>query len=159
MKRSVLLIVNGERHEVFIEPNRTLLGVLREELSLTGAKEACGSGECGACVVLVDGKTVNSCITLAMEAEEKEIETIEGLPKGRHLHPLQQSFIDHHAFQCGFCTPGMIMTAKSFLDRNSDPTRDEIRNGIAGNICRCTGYENIVDAVLKAAQEIKSKDQ
>ena len=158
MKRSVLLIVNGERHEVFIEPNRTLLGVLREELSLTGAKEACGSGECGACVVLLDGKPVNSCITLAMEAEEKKIQTIEGLPKGRHLHPLQQSFIDHHAFQCGFCTPGMIMTAKSFLDRNSDPTKDEIRNGIAGNICRCTGYENIVDAVLKAAQETKSRD-
>ncbi len=154
MKRSVLLRINGERHEVYIKPNRTLLEVLREDLLLTGAKEACGAGECGTCTVLVDGKPVNSCITLAMEAEGKEIETIEGLSKGGDLHPLQEAFIDHHAFQCGFCTPGMIMTAKAFLNRKPGPTKQEIRNAIAGNICRCTGYENAVDAILNAAKEM-----
>ena len=154
MKRSVLLRINGERHEVYIKPNRTLLEVLREDLLLTGAKEACGAGECGTCTVLVDGKPVNSCITLAMEAEGKEIETIEGLSKGGDLHPLQEAFIDHHAFQCGFCTPGMIMTAKAFLNRKPGPAKQEIRNAIAGNICRCTGYENAVDAILNAAKEM-----
>ncbi len=154
MKRSVLLRINGERHEVYIKPNRTLLEVLREDLLLTGAKEAWGAGECGTCTVLVDGKPVNSCITLAMEAEGKEIETIEGLSKGGDLHPLQEAFIDHHAFQCGFCTPGMIMTAKAFLNRKPGPTKQEIRNAIAGNICRCTGYENAVDAILNAAKEM-----
>jgi carbon-monoxide dehydrogenase small subunit len=154
MKRSVALRVNGERHEVLIKPNRTLLEVLRDDLFLTGAKEACGTGECGACMVLVDGKPVNSCITLAMEAEEKDIETIEGLAKGADLHPLQKAFIDNHAFQCGFCTPGMILNARVFLDRNPEPTKEDIRNAIAGNICRCTGYENIVDAVLNAAKQM-----
>lgn len=154
MKRMVLLRVNGERHEVYIKPNRTLLEVLREDLLLTGAKEACGAGECGTCTVLVDGKPVNSCITLAMEAEGKEIETIEGLSKGGDLHPLQEAFIDYHAFQCGFCTPGMLMTAKAFLNRKPGPTKQEIRNAIAGNICRCTGYENAVDAILNAAKEM-----
>ncbi len=154
MKRMVLLRVNGERHEVYIKPNRTLLEVLREDLLLTGAKEACGAGECGTCTVLVDGKPVNSCITLAMEAEGKEIETIEGLSKGGDLHPLQEAFIDYHAFQCGFCTPGMIMTAKAFLNRSTEPKKEDIRNAIAGNICRCTGYENAVDAILNAAKEM-----
>ncbi|MEA2038203.1 MAG: (2Fe-2S)-binding protein [Thermodesulfobacteriota bacterium] len=155
MKRGILLSVNGERREVFIEPNRTLLDVLREELSLTGVKEACGRGECGACTVLVDGNPVNSCITLAVEAEGKEIETIEGLSNGGDLHPLQEAFIEHHSFQCGFCTPGIIMTAKAFLDRNPEPTEEEIKNAVAGNICRCTGYDNIVDGILNAAEEIK----
>lgn len=155
MKRGILLSVNGERREVFIEPNRTLLDVLREDLSLTGVKEACGRGECGACTVLVDGKPVNSCITLAVEAEGKEIETIEGLSNGGDLHPLQEAFIEHHSFQCGFCTPGIIMTAKAFLDRNHEPTEEEIKNAVAGNICRCTGYDNIVDGILNAAEEIK----
>ena len=154
MKRSVLLTVNGERHEVFIEPNLTLLELLREDLNLKGAKEACGIGACGACIVLMDGKPVNACIVLALEAEGKEIETIEGLAKGNDLHPLQRSFIDHYSFQCGFCTPGTIMTAKAFLHRNPKPSRDEVKNGIAGNICRCTGYENIVDGILNAAKEI-----
>ena len=153
MKSSVILRVNGEKHEVLIKPNRTLLDVLRNELLLTGTKEACGSGECGACTVLVDGKPVNSCITLAVEAEGKEILTIEGLSRDGRLHPLQKAFMDHHAFQCGFCTPGMIMAAKAFLDRNPEPTREDIRNAIAGNICRCTGYENAVDAVLDVAVE------
>lgn len=154
MKRSVLLTVNGERHEVFIGPNLTLLELLREELNLKGAKEACGIGACGACTVLMDGKPVNACIVLALEAEGKEIETIEGLAKGNDLHPLQRSFIDHYSFQCGFCTPGTIMTAKAFLHRNPEPSRDEVKNGIAGNICRCTGYENIVDGILNAAKEM-----
>ena len=154
MKTRILLKVNGERHEVFIEPNRTLLDVLREELLLKGVKEACGAGECGACTVLMDGKPVNSCITLAVEAEGREIETIEGLSNGGNLHPLQKSFIEHHSFQCGFCTPGIIMTAKAFLDRNPEPTEEEITNGIAGNICRCTGYDNIVDGILNAAKGI-----
>ena len=154
-KRAVLLRVNGERHEVFIEPNRILLDVLREELVLTGAKEACGTGACGACTVLLDGKPANSCITLAMEAEGKKIETIEGLSGEGDLHPLQRAFIEHHAFQCGFCTPGMILTARALLYRNPDPTKVEIRNGISGNICRCTGYENIVDAILNAAKGIE----
>ena len=153
MKRSIFLTVNGERHEVFIEPNRTLLEVLRDKLLLTGAKEACGAGECGACMVLIEGKPVNSCIALAVEAEGKAIETIEGLSKGADLHPLQESFIDFHAFQCGFCTPGMIMTARAFIERSSEPTKEEIKNAIAGNICRCTGYENAVDAILNAARE------
>lgn len=154
-KRAVLLRVNGERHEVFIEPNRILLDVLREELVLTGAKEACGTGACGACTVLLDGRPANSCITLAMEAEGKKIETIEGLSGEGDLHPLQRAFIEHHAFQCGFCTPGMILTARALLYRNPDPTKVEIRNGISGNICRCTGYENIVDAILNAAKGIE----
>lgn len=154
MKRSVLLRVNGERHEIYIKPNRTLLEALRKDLLLTGAKEACGAGECGACTVLVGGKPVNSCIMLAVEAEGKEIETIEGLSKGGDLHPLQEAFIDHHAFQCGFCTPGMIMTAKAFLNRKPGPTKQEIRDAIAGNICRCTGYENAVDAILNSAKEM-----
>ena len=154
MKRNVLLRVNGERHEVYIKPNRTLLEVLREDLLLTGAKEACGAGECGACTVVVDGKPVNSCIMLAVEAEGKEIETIEGLSKEGDLHPLQKAFISHHAFQCGFCTSGMIMTAKAFLNRKPGPTKQEIRNAIAGNICRCTGYENAVDAIFNATKEM-----
>ena len=154
MKTRILLKVNGERREVFIEPNRTLLDVLREELLLKGVKEACGAGECGACTVLVDGKPVNSCITLAVEAEGREVETIEGLSNGGNLHPLQKSFIEHHSFQCGFCTPGIIMTAKALLDRNPEPTEEEITNGIAGNICRCTGYDNIVDGILNAATGI-----
>ncbi len=158
MKRRVLLSVNGEKHEMLIKPNSTLLEVLRDELLLTGAKEACGSGECGACTVLVDGKPVNSCITLAVEAEAKEIETIEGLSKGGELHPLQEAFIDHHAFQCGFCTPGMIMSAKAFLKRSPEPTKEEIRDAISGNICRCTGYENAVDAILGTAMETEKQE-
>ena len=154
MKRQAIFRVNGERHDVLIEPNRTLLELLREDLNLKGAKEACGLGACGACTVLTDGKPVNACIVLALEAEGKEIETIEGLAKGNDLHPLQRSFIDHYSFQCGFCTPGTIMTAKAFLHRNPQPTREQTRNGIAGNICRCTGYENIVDGILNAAGEL-----
>ncbi len=154
MKQRVLLMVNGEKREVFIKPNFTLIEVLRENLSLKGTKEACGNGECGACTVLMDGIPVNSCITLAIEAEGKEIETIEGLSNGGNLHPLQKAFIDHHSFQCGFCTPGVIMAAKSLLDRNPEPTEKEVRHAVAGNICRCTGYDNIVDGILNATKQI-----
>lgn len=159
MKRRAVLRVNGEDHEVFIRPNRTLLEVLRQDLHLTGAKEACGIGACGACTVLVDGSPVNSCITLAVDVEGKEVETIEGLAQGDHLHPLQKAFINHHAFQCGFCTPGMIMAAKALLQRNTVPTEEEIKKALSGNLCRCTGYANITHAILSAAEEIrKSRD-
>ena len=155
MKKRVVLRVNDEDHEVLIKPNRTLLEVLRQDLHLTGAKEACGIGACGACTVLVDGSPVNSCIILAVDVEGKEVETIEGLAQGDHLHPLQKAFIKHHAFQCGFCTPGMIMAAKALLQRNTVPTEEEIKKALSGNLCRCTGYVNISHAILSAAEEIR----
>jgi carbon-monoxide dehydrogenase small subunit len=154
-KKRVLLRVNGEDHEVLIKSNRTLIEVLRQDLHLTGAKEACGIGACGACTVLVNGKPVHSCITLAEEVEGKEVETIEGLAQGGKLHPLQQAFMDYHAFQCGFCTPGMIMAAKALLNRNLRPTEQEVKSAISGNLCRCTGYGNIVEAILNTAREIE----
>jgi carbon-monoxide dehydrogenase small subunit len=154
-KKRVLLRVNGEDHEVLIKSNRTLIEVLRQDLHLTGAKEACGMGACGACTVLVNGKPVHSCITLAEEVEGKEVETIEGLAQGGKLHPLQQAFMDYHAFQCGFCTPGMIMAAKALLNRNLRPTEQEVKSAISGNLCRCTGYGNIVEAILSTAREIE----
>ena len=154
-KKRVLLRVNGEDHEVLIKSNRTLIEVLRQDLHLTGAKEACGMGACGACTVLVNGKPVHSCIILAEEVEGKEVETIEGLAQGGKLHPLQQAFMDYHAFQCGFCTPGMIMTAKALLNRNLRPTEQEVKSAISGNLCRCTGYGNIVEAILNTAREIE----
>jgi len=154
-KKRVLLRVNGEDHEVLIKSNRTLIEVLRQDLHLTGAKEACGMGACGACTVLVNGKPVHSCIILAEEVEGKEVETIEGLAQGGKLHPLQQAFMDYHAFQCGFCTPGMIMAAKALLNRNLRPTEQEVKSAISGNLCRCTGYGNIVEAILNTAREIE----
>ena len=154
-KKRVLLRVNGEDHEVLIKSNRTLIEVLRQDLHLTGAKEACGMGACGACTVLVNGKPVHSCITLAEEVEGKEVETIEGLAQGGKLHPLQQAFMDYHAFQCGFCTPGMIMAAKALLNRNLRPTEQEVKSAISGNLCRCTGYGNIVEAILNTAREME----
>jgi len=155
MKKRTVLRVNGEDHELWIKPNRTLLEVLRRDLHLTGAKEVCGMGACGACTVLVNGKPVNSCITLAAEVEGKEIETIEGLTQKGKLHPLQKAFINHHAFQCGFCTSGMIMAAKALLQRNTAPTEEEIKQALSGNLCRCTGYVNITHAILSAAEEIR----
>ena len=154
-KKRVLLRVNGEDHEVLIKSNRTLIEVLRQDLHLTGAKEACGMGACGACTVLVNGKPVHSCITLAEEVEGKEVETIEGLAQGGKLHPLQQAFMDYHAFQCGFCTPGMIMAAKALLNRNLHPTEQEVKSAISGNLCRCTGYGNIVEAILSTVREME----
>ncbi len=146
------LKINGQLYEVTVEPNRTLLDVLRYDLGLTGTKEGCSTGNCGSCTVLLDGKAVNSCLVLAAEVEGKEITTIEGLAEHGKLHPLQQAFIDEGAVQCGFCTPGMILSAKAFLDSNPNPTEAQVRMAIAGNICRCTGYDKIVKAILRAAK-------
>jgi carbon-monoxide dehydrogenase small subunit len=151
MKRLVQLKVNGERHEIAVEPYHTLLKVLREELGLTGTKRGCDQGECGACTVLMDGLPVPSCLILAVQAQGREITTIEDLAQERELHPLQQAFIEHFGFQCGFCTPGMILTAKALLDGNPHPTEDEIKEAIAGVICRCTGYVQVIEAIQAAA--------
>jgi len=150
-KQLIELRVNGEPHELAVEPQRTLLEVLREDLGLTGAKEACGTGECGACTVLMDGKSILSCLTLAIEAQGKKITTIEGLAKNGELHPLQKAFIRHGAIQCGYCTSGMILNAKAILDENPRPSRDEILKGLEGNLCRCTGYNKILEAVMAAS--------
>lgn len=152
MKQPVMLKINEENYELILDPRRTLLEVLRNDLGLTGTKEGCGEGVCGACTVLLDGKAVNSCLIMAVEVNRREILTIEGLAKGGDLHPLQQSFIDHWAIQCGFCTPGMILSAKALLDKNPHPNEDEIRRTLAGNLCRCTGYAKIVKAISKCFQ-------
>lgn len=152
MKQVLTLRINGEDYEVFVEPYKTLQNVLREELNFTGVKEGCQDGNCGSCTVLVDGKAVKSCLMLAPQARGKEILTIEGLAKDGQLHPLQQAFIDHFALQCGYCTPGMILTAKALLSENPNPTEDEVREALHGNLCRCTGYTKIVEAVLAAAK-------
>ncbi len=147
----IRLDVNGGIREVTIQPHWTLLYVLREELGLNGPKCSCDVGDCGACTVLIDGKAVPSCLVLAAQAEDKKIITIEGLSDGKKLHPLQEAFAKHGAIQCGFCTPGMILSAKALLDENPHPTEDEVRNAIAGNLCRCTGYAKIVAAILDVA--------
>lgn len=146
-KRLIELFVNGERHEVAVKPNDTLLEVLREKLGLVGAKEGCGVGECGACTVLRDGRPILSCITLAVDAAGSHITTIEGLSDGEDMHPLQTSFVRHGAVQCGFCTPGMILTAKELIDREENPSTTQIKEAIAGNLCRCTGYIKIIEAI------------
>ena len=145
--------VNGQNRVLTVEPYRTLLEILRYELGLTGTKEGCGSGNCGSCTVLLDGKAVNSCLVLVAEVEGKEITTIEGLSLRGELHPLQQAFIDEGAVQCGFCTPGVILTATSFLELNPRPTETQIRRAIAGNLCRCTGYDKIVRAIMRVANQ------
>jgi carbon-monoxide dehydrogenase small subunit len=151
MKVKVNLKVNGFTYISEIESKRTLLEVIRKDLELTGTKEGCGLGECGACVVLLDGRAVNSCVTLAVQANGREVTTIEGLERADgNLHPVQQAFIDHGAIQCGFCTAGMVLSAKALLDENPQPTELEVRDAIAGNICRCTGYKKIVEAILAA---------
>jgi len=145
--------VNGQNRVLTVEPYRTLLEILRYELGLTGTKEGCGSGNCGSCTVLLDGKAVNSCLVLVAEVEGKEITTIEGLSLRGELHPLQQAFIDEGAVQCGFCTAGVILTAKSFLESTPRPTETQIRQAIAGNLCRCTGYDKIVRAIMRVANQ------
>lgn len=150
-KRSMKVKINGKEHEIVSGPGTTLLDVLRYELRLTGTKEGCGTGSCGSCTVLVDGKAVNSCLVIIGEVEGKEITTIEGLSRQGTLHPLQQAFISQGAVQCGFCTPGVILTAKAFLDSNPHPTESQIRQAIAGNLCRCTGYDKIVRAIMSVA--------
>ncbi len=156
-KINLTLKINGEGYEIATNPNRTLLEILREDLLLTGTKESCGEGSCGACTILLDGLPVRSCLLLVTEAEGKEITTIEGLSKGEKLNPVQESFIEHHAIQCGFCGPGMILTAYSLLNHNPHPTEEDIRFAISGNVCRCTGYAKIVEAV-KAASD-KGREQ
>ncbi len=148
----IFLKVNGINYKLAIEPQRTLVEVLRETLGLTGTKKSCSEGECGACTVLMDGKPVTSCLVLAMDAQGKEIQTIEGLSDGEKLHPIQEAFLKHGAIQCGFCTPGMVMSAKAFLEENPKPTAAEARKAISGNLCRCTGYQQIVDAILAASK-------
>lgn len=149
------MTVNGQAVEVAAAPHARLLDVLREELYLTGTKEGCGIGECGACTVLVDGQNVNACLMLAASAEGKHILTIEGIAGDEGLHPIQQAILDHHALQCGFCTPGLIMSIKALLDGNLEPTREEIKTAISGNLCRCTGYEQVVAAVEDAAAAMR----
>lgn len=151
MKSLIDLKVNGQNYEVAVDTRRTLLEVLREELGFTGTKNGCDQGECGTCTVLLDGKPVHSCLTLAVGIQGKEVTTIEGLAKGDELHPLQQAFVDHGAIQCGFCTPGMILTGKALLEKNHSATEDEIRRAISGNLCRCTGYVKIVEAIKAVA--------
>jgi carbon-monoxide dehydrogenase small subunit len=153
MKYSLSLQVNGEFYNLEIDAQRTLLDVIRNELALTGTKEGCGNGECGACTVLLDGHPVNACLVLALQAEGKEVLTIEGLGQEGALHPLQEAFISQGAIQCGFCTPGMVLSAKALLDRNPRPKENEIREALTGNLCRCTGYQKIIEAVLSLQNE------
>jgi len=158
-KRILSLQVNGRVMEVASAPNRTLLQVLREDLGLTGAKEGCGLGECGACTVLLNGNPVNACLVLAEQAYGARIDTIEGVANGNELHPLQEAFVELGAIQCGYCTPGMILTSKAFIEKNPDPSEEEVRRALSGNLCRCTGYEKIVEAVLAAAERMRGKEE
>ena len=153
-KIALQLTINGERHEVVTEPHRTLLDVLRVDLGLTGTKENCLEAECGVCTVLLDGRAVNACILLAAQCQGREVLTIEGLERDGQLHPLQQAFIDHGAVQCGYCIPAMILSAKAFLDECPAPTEAQVREALAGNLCRCTGYQKIAEAVLAAARDL-----
>jgi carbon-monoxide dehydrogenase small subunit len=148
VKIAVSFTVNGSRREAMVEPKTTLLEVIREDLGLTGAKEGCGKGECGACTVIIDGDAAPSCLILAAGAEGKAITTIEGIIEGGRLHPLQEAFVKYHASQCGFCTPGMILTAKAYLDKHPNPNEAEIREVMMGNLCRCTGYVKIIEAIM-----------
>ncbi len=157
MKQLITLSVNGESCEVAVEPRTILLDVLREMLGLTGTKKACDFGNCGSCTVLMDGKAVLSCLILAVDAQGKDILTVEGMAKDGQLHPLQRAFIDHGAIQCGFCTPGMLLSAKALLDENPRPTEEEVRQAISGNLCRCTGYHKIVEAIVDVAQSSKRR--
>lgn len=153
MKKQIHLTVNGEEIYAQIEPNKTLLWFLREELGLTGTKEGCGAGECGACTVILNGKAVNSCLVMALEADGGNIQTIEGEAKNGELSNLQRAFIDKNALQCGFCTPGMIMSARALLNQNPNPSREEIKEAMQGNLCRCTGYEPIIEAIEEAVKK------
>ncbi len=151
-KHTITLIVNGQKEELLINSNMTLLHVLREQLALTGTKNGCEAGECGACTVFVDGEPVNSCMTLAVELDGREITTIEGLASGEKITPLQEAFADLNAVQCGYCTPGVLMAATALLRRNPTPTAEDIQKALVGNLCRCTGYQRIIDAVMEASR-------
>ncbi len=155
MSRHVSTTINGDAVDFLCEPEETLLDVLRDRLALTGSKEGCGSGDCGACSVMLDGRLVCSCLVLGAEAEGRDIETIEGMADGKGLHPLQRHFLEQAALQCGICTPGFLVAAKALLDREPEPSETEVRYWLAGNLCRCTGYDKIVRAVLSAAAEMR----
>ena len=154
-KLKIQFKINGKSSSLNVEPHRTLLDIIREDLKLTGTKQGCGQGECGSCTVIMGGKTVNSCLIPAIEADGQEITTIEGLAEGETMNPIQQAFVDHAGMQCGFCTPGMIMYAKVLLDENGNPSEAEIREGIEGNFCRCTGYTKIIESIGAAAEMMK----
>jgi carbon-monoxide dehydrogenase small subunit len=154
----VRLFLNNQEQVIEVDSNRTLLDVLRTDLGLTGTKYGCGIGECGACTVIIDGKAKNACLVLIGQVDGKKVETVEGLAQGDKLHPLQEAFLEEHALQCGYCTPGMLMSSKALLDKNPNPSLEEIKISIAGNLCRCTGYKPIVAAVKKAALKIQKKD-
>ncbi len=156
MVKDIEFTVNGRTRKVQVKPNDLLLNVIRDNLNLKGTKYGCGTGECGTCTVLLDGKPVLSCLTLAVAADGRSITTIEGIGKESQLHPLQQAFVDVGAVQCGYCTPGMILSAKALLDRNADPTEDEIKQAIKGNLCRCTGYVKIIAAIQLASKRMRS---
>ena len=153
-KELITLNVNGEPYEALVKPNSTLLDMLRDQLELTGAKRGCDAGDCGSCTVIMNGRPVNACLVLALKADGAEITTIEGLAEGTELHPIQEAFVECGTIQCGFCTPGMVLSAKALLDRNPRPTEDEIKTGISGNLCRCTGYIKIVEAIQAASQKM-----
>ena len=155
-KQHVTTTVNNDEFEFLCEPKESMLDVLRDELNLTGSKEGCATGDCGACSVVMDGRLVCSCLILGVEMEGKSIETIEGMADGEKLHPLQQQFLDHAALQCGICTPGVLVAAKALLEKNPDPTEIEVRYWLAGNLCRCTGYDKIIRAVMDAAKEMRA---
>jgi carbon-monoxide dehydrogenase small subunit len=154
-KQHVTTTINGDETELLCDSTQTLLDVLRDELDMTGTKEGCGTGDCGACSVMLDGVLVCSCLVFGVEANGKTVDTIEGMAEGEDLHPLQQKFIDHIALQCGICTPGLLVASKALLEENPDPTESEIRYWLAGNLCRCTGYHKIVEAVQDAAREMR----
>ena len=155
-KHHVTATLNGESAEFLCETHQTMLDVLRDELHLTGTKEGCATGDCGACSITVDGRLICSCLMFAVEARGKSIQTIEGMGSGEKLHPLQQKFLEHAALQCGICTPGVLIAARALLEKNPAPTEEEVRFGLAGNLCRCTGYNKIVEAVLAAAEEMRT---
>ncbi len=156
-KYHVTTSVNGDEVEFLCDPTQTLLDVLRDELGLTGSKEGCGSGDCGACSVMLDGRLVCSCLVLGVEAEGRSVETIEGMAHGEKLHPLQEKFLDMAALQCGICTPGVLIAAKALLEKNPNPSESEVRFWLAGNLCRCTGYDKIIRAVLNTASDMRAK--
>ena len=155
MKRTITIEVNGDSREIEVENRRTLLQVIRDDLKLTGTKKMCDMGECGSCTVLLDGVSVNSCLVLAVDADGKKVQTIEGVAHGDDLDPIQEAFVQKGAIQCGFCTPGMIMATKAFLAKNPNPTEEEVKTAISGNLCRCTGYVRIVEAIMTSAERLR----
>ena len=157
MKKEIEFTINGKRRKVIVKPNDLLLNVIREDLGLAGTKYGCGTGECGACTVLIEGEPVLSCLTLAVTVDKKKVATIEGIGTDENPHPLQQTFVEAGAIQCGYCTPGMILSAKALLDKNPNPTEDEIKRAIGGNLCRCTGYVKIIEAIELAAKRMGMK--